>query len=215
LCHLGISTRHFALFEENESTITVNVVSTFLLALLLLPVLRRSAEEFKIRPNLVITASDVHFFTSFPERKAPSIFDALNSPKEARMLDRYNVSKMIEVLVCRALAANEMKEAYPVTLNFLTPGLCYSGLVKETGFVGAVVSTLKFLFARTTEVGSRTLVHAALAGSETHGQYLADAKITKPSKLVLSEEGKVAQEKVWGELKVKLEKIQPGILQNF
>lgn len=50
-----------ALAEGYETTITVNVVSTFLMALLLLPTLRRTAAKFNVRPNLVIVSSDAHF----------------------------------------------------------------------------------------------------------------------------------------------------------
>lgn len=49
------------LAEGYESTITVNVISTFLMALLLLPTLRRTATKLNIQPNLVIVSSDAHF----------------------------------------------------------------------------------------------------------------------------------------------------------
>ena len=45
----------------------------------------------------------------FPERKATNIFDTLNNEKEARMSDRYNVSKLLEVFACRALARDHRK----------------------------------------------------------------------------------------------------------
>jgi retinol dehydrogenase-12 len=70
--------------------------------------------------------------------------------------------------------------------------------------------------ARTTEQGSRTLVHAATAvGPESHGQYLSDCKIMEPSVFVRSAEGKKAGERVWRELSEKLEKIEPGVLKNL
>ncbi|KAH0385834.1 hypothetical protein KCU89_g17148, partial [Aureobasidium melanogenum] len=71
------------------------------------------------------------------------------------------------------------------------------------------------LLARTTEVGSRTLVAAALASHDTHGQYMSDCMVEEPSKFVRSEEGKITQERVWAELSAKLEAIQPGILNNI
>ena len=42
---------------------TVNVVSTFLLALLMLPKMQETAVKFKITPTLCIVSSEVHFFT--------------------------------------------------------------------------------------------------------------------------------------------------------
>lgn len=55
-----------ALAEGYESTITVNVVSTFLMALLLLPTLKRTAIEFNVQPNLVVVSSDAHFMVRAP-----------------------------------------------------------------------------------------------------------------------------------------------------
>lgn len=61
-----------ALAEGYESTITVNVVSTFLMALLLLPTLRRTATKFNVQPNLVIVSSDAHFVVSSVPVKSAS-----------------------------------------------------------------------------------------------------------------------------------------------
>ena len=84
----GISTNKFSMAEKDESTITVNVVSTMLLALLLLPTLRKSAERYGTLPTLTIVSSEVHEFTGFPERTERNIFAALSDEKEARMRDR-------------------------------------------------------------------------------------------------------------------------------
>jgi len=43
--NIGIPTEKFEMLEENESTITVNVISTILLGLLLLPTLQSSAKK--------------------------------------------------------------------------------------------------------------------------------------------------------------------------
>ena len=85
----GIGNTTFTLMEENESNITTNVVSTFLLGLLALPKLQETASKFNVQPRLVIVASDVHFLTQFPERKSSNIFDTLNDKKTANMDDRY------------------------------------------------------------------------------------------------------------------------------
>lgn len=60
----GIHTTTFRLAGGNESTITVNVVSTFLLALLILPTLQQSARKYGITPTLTIVSSELHFVTS-------------------------------------------------------------------------------------------------------------------------------------------------------
>lgn len=60
----GKSTMKFQEVAGNESTITTNVVSTFLLALLVLPKLQETARIYNIVPNLTIISSDVHYMTS-------------------------------------------------------------------------------------------------------------------------------------------------------
>lgn len=45
-----------------ESSIAVNVVSTFLMACLMLPILRRTAMRFNVEPRLTIVSSDAHMF---------------------------------------------------------------------------------------------------------------------------------------------------------
>ena len=84
----GIFTTKYAVFEDNESIITTNVVSTFLLGLMILPKLRETATKYNITPHLVVVSSDVHSFTSFPEKSSPNIFKTLNDKETANMGDR-------------------------------------------------------------------------------------------------------------------------------
>ncbi|KAK4955618.1 hypothetical protein LTR10_006557 [Elasticomyces elasticus] len=208
----GINTQNYVSVGGNESTITVNVVSTFLLALLILPKLQETAKVHNITPNLCIVSSDVHFMTQFNERKSPAIFDTLNDPKQANMMGRYPLSKLLEVLACREIAREHPVSDFRATLNFLTPGLCKSELLRDD--VPAALRPIVNLFmllARTTEVGARTLVISATAGPETHGKYFADGKVTRCANLVEGPEGPDVQRRVWAELAEKLEQIEPGV----
>ena len=85
----GVATEQFEVSEDNENTITVNVVSTALLTLLLLPVLRSSASKYNIEPVISVVGSGIHGWTSFPERKTPNSLATLNNQKTADMKDRY------------------------------------------------------------------------------------------------------------------------------
>lgn len=78
----------FALAEGDEATITVNVVSTLLLGVLLLPKLRETSMRYDKECVLTFTGSFVHLMTDFPERKSENIFEALADEKTARMPDR-------------------------------------------------------------------------------------------------------------------------------
>ncbi|SLM34748.1 short-chain dehydrogenase [Lasallia pustulata] len=208
----GIATHTYRVLEDNEATITTNVVSTFLLALMILPKLRETASKFNVTPHLVIVSSEVHAFTSFSEKSSANIFKTLNDKETANMRDRYNVSKLLEVFYTRELAARtKANKKSDVIINFVNPGLCHSELAREAGW-GLYI--LKLLLARTTEYGSRTLVNAVEAGQESHGQYMSNCTPSRVAPLVTSAEGVKAQKQVWEELSAKLEKIQPGIMQN-
>lgn len=54
-----------------ESTIAINVVSTFLLLLLLLPTLRRTAAQCNVEPRAVIVSSDAHLFVRLSSIVSP------------------------------------------------------------------------------------------------------------------------------------------------
>ena len=68
VANAGIATEDFEFFEDNESSIIVNVVSTILLILLVRPIMRASAAKRNIVPTVVVVNSGVHSFTKFPER---------------------------------------------------------------------------------------------------------------------------------------------------
>jgi hypothetical protein len=70
-----------------------------------------------------------------------------------------------------------------VIINNLTPGACKSDIFRdEVGWFKAMMMGLGMaLIARTTEVGSRTLVHAINPDLDprAHGAFLMDCKIAK------------------------------------
>lgn len=209
----GIATATFSLAEGHEKTVTVNVISTFLLALLLLPKLKATAKQFNTEPRLTIVSSEVHAWSKLPEWKEPNTFDALDVESNKKSFEnRYPTSKLLEVLAIRQIAPK--LNGSGVILNYLNPGLCHSELGREAPFF---LTIMKFFLARTTEVGSRTLVASAAAGPESHGKYMTDAKVDDEalSPFVRSEDGAKASHKVWKELSEILESIQPGVTQNI
>jgi hypothetical protein len=59
-----------------------------------------------------------------------------------------------------------------------------------------------YLIGRTVEMESRTLVEAARAGPETHGEYMTDCKVSEVSKWARSDEGAKAQLREFTESRV-------------
>lgn len=151
----------------------------------------------------------------FPERTQPSIFAAFKD-KTTMSDDRYNTSKLLVTLIGRELAANlASSPANPIVLNIVTPGFCKSQITRNLPAPGKYgVALAQALIGRKTEVGSRTLVHAASAGPETHGKYLDSCRVSEPSPFVRSDEGMEVQKRVYAELMEVLEGIEGGITAN-
>jgi NAD(P)-dependent dehydrogenase (short-subunit alcohol dehydrogenase family) len=210
----GLAVSEWSMVEDNELTITVNVISTMLLAILLLPALRRSAKEFNTVPRLSIVTSAIHHRTNLPQWKTENTFETLNNKTEQSLKTRYPESKLLEVFAVRELVTHMSSTEPLVVVNMVNPGLCHSELARNAGWG---LWLLKLVLARTTEVGSRTLVHGASSGKDSHGQYMDDGQVhdDRVSAFVKSEEGQKAQKKIWKELGEKLDKIQPGIMQSI
>jgi hypothetical protein len=100
-------------------------------------------------------------------------------------------------------------EKLRVTVNCLNPGYCHSELERDMN--SRVVAVAKKIVARTTEVGARTLVDASLRGPSSHGKYLSDCKVRDCATIVEGKGGSQLQARVWSELAIELEKIQPGL----
>lgn len=200
--------------EGGEQSITVNVTSTFLLAFLLLPKLKETASKFNVRPVLTIVSSEVHAYIPFTEASAPEgkILDTLDAKETANMGERYPTTKLLEVFAVQEMAEQRPAEQYPVTINFMCPGLCHSELARDMGWG---LYFMKLLIARSTEVGSRGLVNASVQGPESHGKWWCDVELADVRGYAASAEAPKTQKRVYKELTARLEKISPGVTANL
>ncbi|KAF2655951.1 NAD(P)-binding protein [Lophiostoma macrostomum CBS 122681] len=214
----GVSKYRFRMAPSpalDELQMTTNVISTFLLALLLLPKLEETARAFDTQPHLSIVTSELHHQTTIPERKAvrsgkhASLLEALNDPKTASRSARYPVSKLFQVLLVRELTTRLASSHCPVIINCVNPGFCHSSLTRSFAPIAYIGKVL--MRARSAEVGSRTLVHAASAGPISHGQYLSNCEVALVGNFVRTKEGHAVQQQVWEEVLGRLESIVPGI----
>ncbi|PGH05523.1 hypothetical protein GX51_02861 [Blastomyces parvus] len=214
----GVSTRNYELLEGEESSITINVISTLLLAISFLPKLRQTAEAYKVTPYLTVTSSKIHSWARFPERDSSDIFAALNDPLATTMQERYPTSKLLQLLAIRELAVRTASSIPSVVINLVSPGLNRTSLTRQTtGLEAAVLTAIHAMFAWDPEVGSRVLVHATTAGKESHGVLLDKCEIQNNilAPWIETEEGQKVQSKIWSELEKKLEAIRPGILSEI
>ncbi|EME39030.1 hypothetical protein DOTSEDRAFT_160897 [Dothistroma septosporum NZE10] len=220
LANAGISTNQFHLAEDLEETLTVNVVSTFLLSLLVLPALEQTARQTSSPTHLSIVGSNVHAFadpniiTQAPQGK---IFSTASNEKEADMGARYFQSKLMVMLLVQELAArisnlNKSNGSQSIIVNCPSPGWCRTPLFRtdDGGFWGR--NMLK-LIGRDAEPGARCFTSAIAAGPETHGQYLSECQVKNTSAWVRSPEGSESQRKLWDDMTRQLNQISPGVTE--
>jgi NAD(P)-dependent dehydrogenase (short-subunit alcohol dehydrogenase family) len=120
----GIGTATFRTTEDNEETITTNVVSLALLGFSLFPKLRETALKHGTQAHFTITGSGLYEVAQFKERKAANgrIFETLNNEKTAVMSDRYNVSKLLEMFILKQMAAMFPLKSHGVIITCVAPG---------------------------------------------------------------------------------------------
>ena len=183
LANAGVMTSHFSLSEGLEKQLNVNVVSTFLLYALLLPKMRLSARETGNTCHFTIPNSALHYMATTSEIKPgeKGLLTRMSNPDTAIMANnmRYNVSKLLIIFGVRAFATKATKMpngSLDVIINTPNPSFCKSDLSAEMkGNAG--YATFERVMARSTEEGSRALVHGLLADGKSNGQYLNDCKV--------------------------------------
>ena|SRR5579859_3313646 len=116
-------------------SIQVNVLSTFLLALLLLPLLRKTTNLSTLHPRLVILSSGVHKWTDIPNyRDEENIFKAMNEKDKFLGNDRYPTSKLLDTLLTRELAQRLKTSSHVEDKNISLSG--YFLLVSSLNHLG-------------------------------------------------------------------------------
>ncbi|KAK7518726.1 short chain dehydrogenase/reductase [Phyllosticta citricarpa] len=200
-----------------EETLQVNVVSTVLLALLLLPTLARSKRPGDRAPVLEIVSSGMHKVALLREGvwECDRPLDACNGPKEYHFQLQYNISKLF-VMACLHTKAVADGPDGDVVVTSCCPGLCKSALGRDfSGFLMVrIVRGLFFaLFARSTEQGSRSLVSGVTLGKEANGQFWQHDKFQEVSPYLLGEKGEAFKQRVWAEILDSLRKDVPEVLE--
>jgi NAD(P)-dependent dehydrogenase (short-subunit alcohol dehydrogenase family) len=198
--------------EGFETIIQVNVINTLLLALLVLPKLRETKKKFPdSTPHLEIVASEVHRFTKFPQASAPDLYAKLNEKEGSDINDRYNVSKLLEVLFVRELVTRIGADDF-VSITIVNPGLCMSSLNRDgPAILQVMLNVVLRPIVRSTEQGARALVHGASVGMQSHGKFMSNGENEDVEAWIETEMGKKVQEKVFEQTMRVLEERKPGV----
>ncbi|RFU75817.1 short-chain dehydrogenase [Trichoderma arundinaceum] len=199
--------------EGHHIVLTVNVISTFLLAILLLPKLRTDSAKFGYSPRLSIVSSGTgldlgEYWAKISEDPIVNM-DA----DDALGMNSYPASKLMEILAVREIAKQLPVATGGVIIHTINPGLCETSLSRNAP--QSFKDHLKDMWAqcgRTAECGSRTLLAGGVAGKDSHGSYMDDC--VPSDNLIPSWIDDTAGAQAWNSIVKELEKIEPGCVSK-
>ncbi|KAF7354600.1 hypothetical protein MSAN_01373300 [Mycena sanguinolenta] len=132
----GINIWDWRVTEDGwERTLQINVLSTGLLGVLLLPLLQATSKlpsplpGSALPPHLTITGSEgahiVCFLAKFSEKSAANILKTMNDESQSKknMTDRYPTSKLFNLYLAREIA--KLPQAQGVVVNVVAPRPLY------------------------------------------------------------------------------------------
>jgi len=180
ILNAGMLTTEFSLVPGtgHEVMVQVNYLSTFLLAILLLPVLKAKKTAGPGRLTIVNSGTalgaKLKNYSQTPLLPSFDSKDFWDSP-----LSRYPDSKLLGHLALVKLV--EFVSPQDVVVNLVDPGLVKgTGLHRDihNGILSFLMGTVKQFTGRTLEQGAHTYVDAAVVkGGESHGCYVMDWEI--------------------------------------
>ncbi|EJU04178.1 NADP-binding protein [Dacryopinax primogenitus] len=213
----GVAQLEYAQSQDGlELMLQVNHLAPALLTFRMLPFLSKASPD-PPTPRIVIVNSGTHHWVpgvQEVDEAGDGWLKLLASKKycqtEKGMMMRYPLTKLFNVMFAKSLSEH-IPASNPLIANSVNPGFCRSSL-------GRNVRSWRFWFytqlvARTTEVGSRTLVHAAVGKDldDMYGEYVESCFVSSPSALVRSRRGKMIRDKLWAQTIELLSEVDPEV----
>lgn len=182
ILNAGVGASKYALAPGtgHETTIQVNYLSTALLEVLLLPILKKqeSKKAGGNPPTLTVVLSDVVYTTPINPAAGTPLLKQFDEPNTYSAFQRYGISKLALLLFTCKLA--ETVDASQVLINSVNPGM-----TTGTNFFSAnpwivrkIVGLIQAALARQTDVGATNYLDAILSyGAKSHGSFVSDWQI--------------------------------------
>jgi NAD(P)-dependent dehydrogenase (short-subunit alcohol dehydrogenase family) len=162
-----------------ETTLQVNYLSTVLLAMLLVPILRSKRRSGAAQaPVLSLIGSDTHYQDKFWPRLDGNIFEQFDEKERFSFLHWYGMSKFLLTFFASSLA--ELVDSADVVINVANPGGTRgTGLIRDSsGVLLAVQKAVHALLFRKIEDGASIYVQAVTSfGAEGHGSFISEWRI--------------------------------------
>ncbi|KAK4180602.1 hypothetical protein QBC36DRAFT_319678 [Triangularia setosa] len=201
--------------DGHEEVFQVNYLSTALLAVMLLPVLRSTTRNVESVARLTVVSSTMGLVSQFKNRHADPLlksFDEFDGTRGWSLQDgsdRYSVTKLLGMMLVRRLAGLVSSEK--VIINAVDPAL-----VKNTGLqdlmpyfpARLVGNAIGRLAGRTMTQGAWAYVDAVDGKKEeSHGRLVRNWEIDTAHPMMNTEDGKKVEEELWAETVEELEKV--------
>ena len=161
----------------HEESIQVNYLSTVLLAILLLPILKSKSPP-GTAGRLTISNAALSLAAKFPNRDEVPLLPSFDTPKYFDAIDRYNSSKVLAHIFLWKLV--DYVSADDVIVNLTDPGFVKGTDLTRDARGGQKVAAALFgaLTGRTKKDGASTYLDALLNhGEDSHGCFIMSWQI--------------------------------------
>ncbi|VUC30981.1 unnamed protein product [Clonostachys rosea] len=208
----GINTAHFEQTGDgNEQCFQVNVISNFLIQMLLLPLVQSTAREYydasspQQPPTITWVGSMGQAFHT-PDLgrdngDQAAILQTYASKESYSAIRRYPDTKLFVSMISRELASSIPDG---VIVNNVCPGTVKTGADNNLPFYLRIPMNFnRFLRGRSVEDGARAVFWAARGGlhkDQSNGFYVADNRPQEASAFINTPEGQKFAKKLWHEL---------------
>jgi NAD(P)-dependent dehydrogenase (short-subunit alcohol dehydrogenase family) len=210
--------------EGWEMGIQVNVLSSALLAIELLPLLR-AAQSTSKQTSCLEFVSSVGYCNVTPAHIAPLVSDpSANVLQYFNDAKRYSVEKgyfeakllvmFVEQGIVESLGGTQGKSGSPGDPIVLSccPGQCKTDLGRNFSLaMKALMSVFQLFCARTAEQGSRVLVTGLQQGEEAHGRMWMNDRFDDRSPALPRDQWENLQKRAWKEVLEALRKYKPDL----
>jgi NAD(P)-dependent dehydrogenase (short-subunit alcohol dehydrogenase family) len=196
-----------------EEDLQVNVLSTMLLGILLLPKLKESKKHTGMIPILEFVNSGFHATADVPQhiRNSPSILAEYNKPEHFSPQKQYVHSKLLLMLATNRLAA--ATSSSEVIITAVCPGVVATNLARDVKIPGIsiVLAIMRVTVARTADQGANTYVSGAAQNQQAHGRFWKNDIIQPAGQSILGKENEQLGLQVWNEILTDLGKYTPEV----
>ena len=161
---------------KHELIFQTNYLSTVLLTLLLLPILKQKRQKMGKPSRVSIVGSGLVLAAKFPEQSADAIIPAFDDPTGWGLqasIERYSTTKLMQLMFLVKL--KDYVNPDDVVVNVVDPGFMRNaGLDRNIPLlVRTSLRLIRFLIGRDVKAGAWTYVDAAVVKpNSTHGSWM-------------------------------------------